>query len=539
MKQLKYLLVLLVFYNSVLFGKTLRVGADLDATRVIPTSQNFGESHFIRNLVMPPMIALDSRKNWVCILCVSIPTLENANLTISDRKKSAFKMRSKWKILDSLYWDDGTPVTGYDVKAALNRSLEMGGFNQEFIQIEVNEKDPRAFDIAFKTKRSDYFQFLAISLLPHKKPKYISRIESEEKNLTLLSKASGLYYGPYIITQSSSEKIVLSQNPQHRGPGNSFKQIEILQIGTRSQALSLMEKDKIDWIADGTFDFSASKRLIEEAGNTKWKVLSDASATMDILQINLKNPVLLDTNIRKAILLGIDHDRLLAESFYNYGEKPKFPPFLPNHKSAQPIPSDKEKSLSLLKSSGWSKDGNPDRESDLQFELAFLDRPLKRRIAKVIQRQLGDIGIKIMFRPYRSKKTFQEKIIAKGHYRDLALFSSKIYPGANLKVLFHRDYIPVQDNGFQGLNFGFWYNVPVSRVLDELETELDLNKRQQLYQQFAETFQAHIPMVPLIIRPKIDILNAKLVNIRHPGSLYHSSLFSSAWGIRKESEAVF
>jgi peptide/nickel transport system substrate-binding protein len=115
------------------------------------------------------------------------------------------------------------------------------------------------------------------------------------------------------------------------------------------------------------------------------------------------HPILADTNVRRAITLGLDRAQLVRAVFGSYGEVP-YGPVSPllwiRHASPKPERQNRAESRRLLQAAGWRDadgDGTLDRGGrPLALSLSFPNTSgIRRQMALLIQEQLRQIGIRV------------------------------------------------------------------------------------------------------------------------------------------------
>ena len=83
-KILRLCLLLLTLNPAYAGANTLNIGVGKTLDRFFPHEQKLGESDYVRNFVSPPVVAVDDRGQWICIVCKKIPTLENGLVQLPD-----------------------------------------------------------------------------------------------------------------------------------------------------------------------------------------------------------------------------------------------------------------------------------------------------------------------------------------------------------------------------------------------------------------------------------------------------------------------
>lgn len=533
-------LFLFFFSCSPAYSSTLKIGASRDINDFFPIYQKMGESHYLRNFVAPPVVAIDQNQKWICIVCTSIPTMENEKAQIIENDEGNI-LETHWTIDHKYYWNDGTKVTARDVKYSIERITGKSSLAQRF-SIELSQKDPLSFKIIFNSIRADYFQILAFSLLPHHKSKLVDKIEAEGKLDNRSFEKLGLYYGPYQVASMTKNHLRLTDNPHFKGLKNKFDRIEFSYLKSLEDAKKLIKSSRIHMIADGTFSNDDMISLMADKKiRDTWQMQYSQSSWLDILQINLRNPYLADVGLRKAIFLTLDRSNIMADLYQNFGSISPMPPFFNRNDRAKTDAHNLAQARRLLNASGWDLHEGVRRKNgvSLEFELAYHATSKKQKLAEKIRDQLGQVQIRLKLLPYKNLQYFLKKILARGFYRDLSLTTYLIYPKMNLSPYFHSESIPSEENDYDGYNFAYWQNYKINALLKNLQGELDPEKREQYQKDFESIFVEQLPAIPLFYEPRLSIFSRNLVNIRFPGHNYHTSLYSSGWMTQKKPKDVF
>ncbi|SMF55501.1 ABC transporter substrate-binding protein [Pseudobacteriovorax antillogorgiicola] len=534
----RILLSIALLLPMILEAKTLNIAMKQHMQSFYPIQQSPGDSNFIRNLVVPPIIAINQNQQWTCIICSHLPKLSNQGVEVFEEPdENGFIMVSHWQISRRYQWDDGKPLSGFDVKFTIEHMKKQGHHFPE-LKITINHKNPRKFSMWMKEARPDFYQTLAISLLPHQKAQLLKAISRNPKQANQqISLSQGLSYGPYRLEQDS-KTMTLRENRYYQGLKNDFKSIHITFVNSAKDLFRALKSGAIDMVADGELDYDDIKPLLSDNKiKSQWKLAHSLSPTTDILYFNLRNPYLADQQVRNAIFHSIDRESLLSDIFDNYGSVAPIPPFLGSAYPSRASDYQLLKARRILSSSGWQLiDGERIKNgARLKLDLVYHRTTLKHKIASRIRSNLAASGIIVQLRPMKSVEAVLEQV-RKGLYKDMALLSLKVFPDMPLKSLFHSEYIPNSENDYYGWNLGFWNNKRTDRVLDEISQAFDEGERRKLMQRFSQIYQEDLPAVPLLIRPHFGILNTNLVNVHFPGHGYHSSLFSSGWSTLEDDD---
>ena len=109
-------------------------------------------------------------------------------------------MTASWQISEKYAWNDGRPLTGYDIAFTLEQ-LHASGKLAALPEIKVDRKNPSRFTLGFQSIRPDHSQILAFSILPRSKKRLIEKLADTPDTKSVIAFSSGLYYGPYQVSE--------------------------------------------------------------------------------------------------------------------------------------------------------------------------------------------------------------------------------------------------------------------------------------------------------------------------------------------------
>lgn len=532
----------------------IRIGMiDNHRSSFFPFRQLPGQSHYIRELVSPPVIAMDKNWQWVCILCEEIPTTENSKVRINN--KSKFPFVTEWRLRSDLKWADGTAVTGHDIKYAMGilfrqtRESELPGL--PVFKVDVHPKDPLKFYISFQEPRYDYYQIMAVSLLPaHLQEEVNLLIEQLDKGQDLNTVAKkfespGLYYGPYIIEKIEPQAIKLIQNPHYAKKVHTYRS---LQITFRKDVRGLEEELKagrIDMVVENTVDIQQAVNILSKNAfiDKNYRIISFPSSWLDQLVVNLRNPYLSDPNMRKALLIALDRDRLVQQAYHNHGA-PAFhltPPLKQPDNRMRMYPYNQELAKILLDNLGWKSvsGGKRNRHGQLlQIEIVVGQDPYHQSLVRLIQEDWQAIGIDVRIQTFKNSD-FVDKILKARRFRDIALVRLPHSPDSYWYGRFHRSSVPSEENFYHGFNIGTWQNKVFDRLLEKFQKTYHGPDRQFIEMKLKNIILSDLPILPLVYNPKVMIVRESIGNVRLSGHHFHSSLFSNEWTSTSKEQGVF
>lgn len=229
---------------------------------------------------------------------------------------------------------------------------------------------------------------------------------------------------------------------------------------------------------------------------------------------NLKDPRFKDRNVRRALNYAVDKNEIIDGVLLGQGRVSSgqfVPESWASNKDVKPDPFDPEKAKLLLKEAGWqdrNNDGWLDKDGK-RFEFTILTNQgndLRRMTAEIIQKRLGDVGIKVNVRilewtvfinEFVNKKRFEAIILGWGLGREPDCFdifhSSKTRPGE--------------------FNFISYSNPEIDRLLVEGRRTFDEEKRKEAYHRIHRILYDDQPYMFLYVPDSLVAVNKRFQGI--------------------------
>jgi peptide/nickel transport system substrate-binding protein len=221
---------------------------------------------------------------------------------------------------------------------------------------------------------------------------------------------------------------------------------------------------------------------------------------------NTARPPVADIRVRRAVLMGIDRERLAEGLFGGVGE-PAFspiPPALREYRGvARPIPYDPQGAGRLLDEVGWvARSGEGIRERNgipLRLEVDYIATDQTRAdVLVAVQAMLRRIGVDLVPRAYEST-TWVDRLRT-GRFQG-SLWGWGWGPavvGTNAEMVFHSRSIPPAGPNFAGAS-----NPRLDALLDSAVREFDEARRQRLWAEIEQIMIDDAVYAPLYLDPEL------------------------------------
>ncbi|CAM3721718.1 peptide ABC transporter substrate-binding protein [Vibrio aquimaris] len=528
---------------------SLTIGVSQYPATLHPAIDSAVARDYIRGFTQRDSIGFDQNWQLTCYLCEQVPTFENGLASIIDRpdakpgeSQQGIKMTIRLK--KDLFWGDGTPVTSQDLAFwhQVATSSDVQG-NPELSLVRQIERmdviDDRTVDMYIDRITYEYNSSLRPKILPRHLEEPIFKANPKEYHLKTKYVTDqtnpGLYNGPYIIEQAKQGQFVkLASNPYWKGKAPHFENITIKTI-TDTQALqaNLLSGD-IDYIP-GELGLTLDQALqFDKRYGSKFNVDIRPAALYEHLDIQLDNPHLSDVRVRQALLYGLDRELLTQKLFQ--GKQPvattsvnpldsTFDPNTPFYNY------DPEKAKQLLKEAGYKLVNGVQMKNGQPLELEFMTtagNKTRELVQQFAQGQWKKVGIKVVINNQPARVYFGATLNERKH-KGLAMFAWSSSPEGLPNTVLHSEHIPSKENGWSGQNYAGYSNAKMDGLIDQLEAEVDAEKRKALWKSLQNLYATDLPALPLYYRSESYIYPKWLVGVEPTGHQYYSSFWAENW----------
>jgi peptide/nickel transport system substrate-binding protein len=536
-------------------NKQLTIGITQEFENLNPIIFSMSASSYIYFMASHPLVAIDPDWKWQCWLCTTLPTIENGLAKIVD-EKGVKKLHVSWELKPTAVWGDGQPVTAEDVKLSWeiglnpNVSTPSKDIYERIEAINVDPKDPKKFTMIFKEVRYDYYQLGSLYIVPaHIEGPVFAKTKTQqgayEKQTTFNTNPTNpaLYNGPYIIKEIKlGSHVIIDRNPKYYGKKPAIDRI-IMKLIPNTQTLeSNLMSGTIDMISELGMSFDQAlafeKRVAKEKSlQTKFAVQYIDGMIYEHIDFNLRNPILADVRVRKALLHAVDRDKLCEALFENRQKKaltmihPRDIYYTENVTKYDYSP---ETALKLLEEAGWKKGSSGFLEKDgknLSLSIMTTSQNKTRELVQVfLQDQWKKIGIELSINNEPARVFFGETV-KKAAYPGMAMYAWVSSPDNPPRSTLHSKEIPTQENSWNGQNSGGWSNKRVDELLVNIFKEFDATKRKVMMDEVQKIYTDEVPVMPLYMRADVAVIPANLKGFKMPGHQFHSTLNVDSWSL--------
>ena len=385
------------------------------------------------------------------------------------------ELASSWRRLDdrtyvfdlrqNVTFHNGKPLTAADVKFTYESILQAKSRSPKRALLKplqvIDQLGPYRLRFHLTAPHAPFLEQFTLGIVP---------ASSAEDGAS--SPAPPVGSGPFILESiRSGETVTLKANPSYweEKPGIAglnFKvvpdaMVRVLEFkkGSIGFMQNDLEPDVLPWLKE----------------NTDAEIETHQGTTFQYIGINLTHPILKHKQVRQALALAIDRDRIIRHLIKDLGTPASgllSPLNWAYDGSARQWPHDPEKAKALLDEAGFR---DPDGDGPLpRFKLSFKSTniDLRRRIAEALKEQLNSVGIELELRTYEWGTFFSD--IKKGNFHLYSLAWVGIQDPDIYYQIFHSSSVPPN-----GDNRGRYSNTQVDRLFEKGRTAIGHNGRER------------------------------------------------------------
>ncbi len=404
----------------------------------------------------------------------AIPMLAKSWET-KDHKTWIFHLRKNAK------FHDGVPVTAEDVAFTI-KYLPKNNPSWQFPDVDCQSiKVIDKYTVQFTLKKvlgGKYPMAYWVPILP----KHIW--EKYKDNWKAYDNATAIGSGPFKLKEfKRGQYIWLVKNSDYWGKKPYVDDVVLKTYGSTEAEYAALKTGEIDMIGYNGISPIALKNF---KGAKNITIRIDPGIKIGWLTFNLhKKDAIRDLNVRKAIMYGIDVNRIIQMAFLGYADRADSFMYteLPDHNpNLNQYNYNVDKAKAILKTAGYrDTDGDgilndPKTGKNLVFDfLGTSEWTGGVRTMHLIKEQLKKIGIDVELKVV-DLDTFYDFWYAPDKDKfDIALGDEEPGPHADWIWEFARSW----DNGGEGWNCAYYNNPKFDKLLDAMTSETNLQKRRE------------------------------------------------------------
>lgn len=535
--------------SGVTHAKPLTIGITQYPSTLHPAIDAMLAKSYVLGLSQRPFVVFD--KDWkpACILCEEVPTFANGGAEKVPLPKdvgdgSGQGVAVTFRIREGMSWADGVPVTVDDVILAweVGKHPKSGVTEQESYRriLEIRRVDDRTFTLI--NDRVEYrYNLLALTALPAHIEREVFEADPERyKNETRYVTAPttpGLYNGPYRITSlTAGTALALERNAHWPATKPAFDRIIIRAIGNTAALEANLRSGGIDYIA-GELGLSIDQATaLERRMKSRYRFSYRPGLIYEHIDVNLDHPALKDVRVRQALLFGANREAV-SQALFGGRQPVADASVAPNDpavsNSVPKYPYELKRAAALLNEAGWPLDAKGQRRNSAGDLLSFdfmttAGNRLRELAQQALQSDWAKLGIVVNIRNQPARVFFGETV-TKRKFNGLAMYAWLSAPENPPRSSLHSSMIPTADNAWSGQNYPGYNNPEMDALLDQIEVELDAEKRYALWARLQHIYATDLPALPFYFRAQPFVIPLWLTGIEPTGHQFSTTLWVENW----------
>jgi peptide/nickel transport system substrate-binding protein len=426
-------------------------------------------------------------------------------------------------------WHDGQPLTSDDVvfTVELLRSDELpipDDIRSLWQDIEVEPLDEHTLQFRLPEPYAPFLDYLNFGILPEHLLGDLSPDEIIDSEFNLQPVGSGPYrFDSFLVDGDQISGVVLTAFEDYYHDPPFIEQFIFKYYPDPGSAIEAYQSGEVLGIGQVTNDI-----LPQALREPNLNMHSGQVPLLSIIFLNLDDPQLpffQDVEIRRALLMGIDRQRIISQ--LNEGQAtlahgPVFPGSWAYYDGIEKIDYDPEGAINILRAAGYSipASGSQVRTNDegqsLSFELVYPQGTKYELLAEAIAADWEVLGVQANLEAVPADDLVNDYLDTRDYHAALV--------DINLTRSPDPDPYPFWDQAqiTGGQNYSQWSDRQASEYLEEARVELDRSERIRLYNNFQVRFASDLPALPLFY-PIYNYGIDQRVNGVTIGSLYQAS----------------
>ncbi|MDE2571019.1 MAG: peptide ABC transporter substrate-binding protein [bacterium] len=461
---------------SAAHGDTLQLATSSDPPTLDPLVTDNANLAYLAPLFHGYLLRTDANGGFIPDLAASVPTRANGGI-------SADGLTIRYQLRHGVRWQDGAPFDARDVlfsfRAAMNPRNDVpdrSGFDDVAsvgargpYEVEIRLRKPYSPGIAtfFNLGANDPYPILPAHLLARYRD--LNRAPYG---------AAPVGLGPYrVVAWKRGAELDLRADPHYFRGAPAIERVRVRIVPDQNTALTLWGSGATDMtVVEG---FGATKGVldqVERRPHARVRIVDHYQ--FDYVMFNVAGARLRDPALRKALVLGIDRQRIMRDllgRLYRPADGDRLPGQFAYDPSIRQPRYDLAKARATLESAGWHLHADGVRYRDgqplaLQI-VGVAGSKASEQFDLLLQGQLDQLGIRGELKSYQYALLFlpyqEGGILARGKY-DLAFYGWQPGEDRDHSYLFRCDSRPPN-----GENYGNICDPAIDRAAREELTSSD------------------------------------------------------------------
>jgi len=505
-----------------IYGGTLKIGAEAAADTVISVYAHSEGSANDLSFMYDGLVNQDPNFKVV-------PWLAQSWSISKDGKVYTFHLRR------NALWSDGVPITSADVKFEYDLTTNPASnapYKSDY-DVVKSVTTPDKYTVVYTLKEPDapFLSSVAASLPHVPLPVHVygkvppSQLQHADFSKNLVTS------GPYTLTEwKHDDHLLLSSNKRWWKRRPYIDQVYIKEYTGNEPVQFALQNGDVD-----TSYFLTTAMWEALKADSRFILIHNPADQFNWWVVNMRNPILADINVRKAVMYAYDR-KTEAEKLFHNEDIPTFSPipmairwaYDPSTEKAYAF--DPQKAAKLLDDDGW-KTGSDGYRHKAGKLLAFTTSliagsDVSTKSFELFQADLKNVGIKTSARAYEFNVFFNNE--QKGDF-DVGAggFEGAADPDP-FQLLSSKAWAP------NGLNYGQYSNAQMDDLINQGRRISDPAKRKALYLKLQQLVVDQVPEFFDVAPYYRVFINKRIlgVNPSHGGSQFPATMYDEpSWYI--------
>lgn len=449
---------------------------------------------------------------------------------------------------NDLTWHDGTPLTTEDVEFTILRAQDSAIKSPRraaWEGVTLEKMSPAVIRMHLRQPFGGFLENLTLGIMP----KHIWKGITPDLFALSAHNSSPIGSGPYRIEG-------ITNNSSGIPSTYTLRAFEKFALGT-----PYIDSIKVVFLpSEETLANALKEGLVEAAGALSTESVekfkdrnmrlerSTLPRVFGIFFNQNQAPIFADAALREALILAIDKDAIVEEVLHGYGQTVDgpIPPGSLGYEAGEEVATSSAariaRAQTLIEKEGWEKNSETgiyerigaDKKTvtQLSFSLSTADIPELKNAAEKAVENWNTLGVKVELKVFETGD-LNQNIIRPRKYEAL-LFGEIVGHEPDLFSFWHSS----QRND-PGLNIALYTNSSVDKLIGEIRSTVDREKRTELYTKTSATIEKDFPAAFLYSPEFIYILPRHIKKAEMASIVTGSERFSNIYQWYIETDNVW